>query len=73
MGLPNESWVTRHRISVENYYRMNEAGIFSPEARAESERPQHYLIMSCSRASALVSAPPTMLDLLSPTVESTRR
>ncbi len=35
MGLANENRVTRHRISVEDYYRMGEAGIFSPEARVE--------------------------------------
>lgn len=35
MGLPNEDWVTRHRISVADYYRMGEAGIFPPGARVE--------------------------------------
>jgi Uma2 family endonuclease len=35
MGLPRESWFSRHRISVEEYYRMGEAEILPPDARVE--------------------------------------
>jgi Uma2 family endonuclease len=35
MGLPNESWVTRHRLTVDEYYRMGEAGVFPQGARVE--------------------------------------
>lgn len=30
-----EDWMPRHRISVHEYYRMGELGLFAPEARME--------------------------------------
>jgi Uma2 family endonuclease len=29
------NWINRHRITVDEYYRMDEAGIFAPDARVE--------------------------------------
>ena len=30
-----EDWLPRHRITVHEYYRMEELGLFAPEARTE--------------------------------------
>ncbi len=35
MGTRMESWPRRHRITVEDYYRMAEAGVLAPDARVE--------------------------------------
>jgi Uma2 family endonuclease len=35
MGTPLESWPRRHRITVEDYYRMAEIGVLAPDARVE--------------------------------------
>jgi len=35
MSASSESWPRRHRLSVEDYYRMAEAGVLSPDARVE--------------------------------------
>ena len=35
MGTPLEEWPRRHRITVEDYYRMAEAGVLAPDARVE--------------------------------------
>jgi Uma2 family endonuclease len=35
MSIASESWVTRHRITVEEYYRMAEVGLLAPDARVE--------------------------------------
>jgi Uma2 family endonuclease len=35
MSIVGESWVTRHRITVDEYYRMAEVGLFAPDARVE--------------------------------------
>lgn len=35
VGLSEKKWIARHRISVEDYYRMGEAGVFAPDARVE--------------------------------------
>lgn len=35
MSIASENWVTRHRITVDEYYRMAEAGVLKPEARVE--------------------------------------
>jgi Uma2 family endonuclease len=35
MGLPREDWFNRHRYSVEDYYRMEAAGMLAPDSRVE--------------------------------------
>ena len=35
MGLHMESWPQRHRITVHDYHRMGEIGVFAPDARVE--------------------------------------
>ncbi len=35
MGLPREDWFHRHRISVAEFHRMGEAGVFKPGQRVE--------------------------------------
>jgi Uma2 family endonuclease len=35
MGIPLEDWPRRHRITVEDYYRMAEVGVLAPDARVE--------------------------------------
>jgi Uma2 family endonuclease len=35
MGTPLEDWPRRHRITVEDYYRMAETGVLAPDARVE--------------------------------------
>jgi len=35
MGLHMESWPQRHRITVHDYHRMGEIGVFPPDARVE--------------------------------------
>jgi Uma2 family endonuclease len=35
MGMHMESWPQRHRISVHDYHRMGEIGVFAPDARVE--------------------------------------
>lgn len=35
MGQLGENWIRRHRLSVGDYYRMGEAGLFAPGARLE--------------------------------------
>jgi Uma2 family endonuclease len=35
MGLLREDWVQRHRLTVEEFYRMGEAGLLAPDARVE--------------------------------------
>ncbi|HET6630153.1 MAG TPA: Uma2 family endonuclease [Woeseiaceae bacterium] len=35
MGTPMESWPRRHRITVDEYYRMAEVGLLAPDARVE--------------------------------------
>ena len=35
MGMPLEEWPRRHRITVEDYYRMAETGVLAPDARVE--------------------------------------
>ena len=35
MSLRMHEWPRRHRISVEHYYRMAEAGLFAPDERVE--------------------------------------
>ena len=35
MGTPMESWPQRHRITVDEYYRMAEIGLLAPDARVE--------------------------------------
>lgn len=35
MGMPMESWPRRHRITVDEYYRMAEVGLLAPDARVE--------------------------------------
>ena len=35
MGTPMESWPQRHRITVDEYYRMAEIGVLAPDARVE--------------------------------------
>jgi len=35
MGIPMESWPQRHRITVHDYHRMGEIGVFAPDARVE--------------------------------------
>ena len=35
MGTPMESWPRRHRITVDEYYRMAEIGLLAPDARVE--------------------------------------
>ena len=35
MGTPMESWPRRHRITVDEYYRMAEIGVLAPDARVE--------------------------------------
>ena len=35
MGMHMESWPQRHRISVHDYHRMGEIGVFPPDARVE--------------------------------------
>jgi Uma2 family endonuclease len=33
--VPTESWLRRHRLSVDDYYRMAEVGVLAPDARVE--------------------------------------
>jgi len=35
MGMHMESWPKRHRITVHDYHRMGEIGVFAPDARVE--------------------------------------
>lgn len=35
MGSPMESWPRRHRITVDEYYRMGEVGLLASDARVE--------------------------------------
>jgi Uma2 family endonuclease len=35
MSIAMHKWPRRHRISVEHYYRMSEAGLFAPDERVE--------------------------------------
>jgi Uma2 family endonuclease len=35
MGTPMERWPQRHRITVDEYYRMAEIGVLAPDARVE--------------------------------------
>src|SRR5262245_58022038 len=35
MGVHMESWPQRHRITVHDYHRMGEIGVFAPDARVE--------------------------------------
>jgi Uma2 family endonuclease len=35
MGMHMESWPRRHRITVHDYHRMGEIGVFAPDARVE--------------------------------------
>lgn len=35
MGIPMETWPQRHRITVHDYHRMGEIGVFAPDARVE--------------------------------------
>src|SRR5688572_29078924 len=35
MGMQMESWPQRHRITVHDYHRMGEIGVFAPDARVE--------------------------------------
>ena len=35
MGTPMESWPRRHRVTVDEYYRMAEIGLLAPDARTE--------------------------------------
>jgi len=35
MGMRMESWPQRHRITVHDYHRMGEIGVFAPDARVE--------------------------------------
>ena len=35
MGMHMESWPQRHRITVRDYHRMGEIGVFAPDARVE--------------------------------------
>jgi Uma2 family endonuclease len=35
MGTPMETWPRRHRITVDEYYRMAEVGLLAPDARVE--------------------------------------
>jgi Uma2 family endonuclease len=35
MGIPMESWPQRHRITVHDYHRMGEIGVFASDARVE--------------------------------------
>src|SRR5690606_8927564 len=35
MGTLMESWPRRHRITVDEYHRMGEVGLFAPDARVE--------------------------------------
>jgi Uma2 family endonuclease len=35
MTVPTESWLRRHRLSVDDYYRMAEVGVLAPDARVE--------------------------------------
>jgi len=35
MGTHMESWPQRHRITVHDYHRMGEIGVFAPDARVE--------------------------------------
>ena len=35
MGMHMESWPQRHRITVHDYHRMGEIGVFAPDARVE--------------------------------------
>jgi hypothetical protein len=35
MGMPMETWPQRHRITVDEYYRMADLGLLAPDARVE--------------------------------------
>jgi Uma2 family endonuclease len=35
MGVVMSDWIPRHRISVDEYYKMAEAGLLAPDARVE--------------------------------------
>jgi Uma2 family endonuclease len=35
MGIQGESWIRRHQVTVEQYYRMAEVGLLTPEDRVE--------------------------------------
>jgi Uma2 family endonuclease len=35
MSTPSEQWLPRHRLTVEEYYRMAEVGLLAPDARVE--------------------------------------
>lgn len=35
MSILMQEWPRRHRITIEHYYRMAEAGLFAPDARVE--------------------------------------
>jgi Uma2 family endonuclease len=35
MSTPMESWPRKHRVTVDDYYRMTEVGVLAPDARVE--------------------------------------
>jgi Uma2 family endonuclease len=35
MDAQNEDWLPRHRLTVDDYYRMGEIGVLAPDARTE--------------------------------------
>jgi Uma2 family endonuclease len=35
MSVPTTEWLRRHRLTVDDYYRMAEAGVLAPDARVE--------------------------------------
>jgi Uma2 family endonuclease len=35
MSIAMQEWPQRHRITVEHFYRMGEAGLFAPDERVE--------------------------------------
>lgn len=35
MSANTEDWLPRHRLTVEDYYRMGEMGVLAPDARVE--------------------------------------
>lgn len=35
MDAQSEDWLSRHRLTVDDYYRMGEIGVLAPDARTE--------------------------------------